>query len=148
MPEEGAKYPAYRSRSKRFGRDQLERVVSVDDLSRQIARSSEKERWYIRAKVDLKTEEGVITKWLRTAEIKGALTEGRIIKCHEAMVSVVNVEDRQLLRKLRNRILRLYGCRCMRCGRTDGQLHLDHIQKLAGIPQTTIRPRERRIAVP
>jgi len=140
VPEEGARCPAYVWRPKRFSREHVERVVTVDDLLSWISRSSEKERWYIRAKVDLKTKEGVVTMWLRTVEIRAALADDRIVKCHGAEVSVVNVEEQRLWQKLRNRILRLYGRRCMRCGRTDGQLHLDHIQNWQEYPERRYDP--------
>ena len=140
VPEEGGVYPVCKPRVQRFSRSVLYRYLSPDELARFLGQSSETERCYIHAIVDLKTEKGIVKTRLRTAGIKTALAEARIIKCYEAKVSVVDVEHQQLWRKLQNRILRLYGRRCMRCGRTDGQLYLDHIQNWQEYPERRYDP--------
>lgn len=78
---------------------------------------------------------GRFTTWLRTKEIAHALTHGRLVKCHEALISVVYVEHKRLWQKLRNEVFRRYGHTCMRCGRTTGEMHVDHVKPWAKFPE-------------
>jgi hypothetical protein len=83
---------------------------------------------------------GRFTTWLRTDEIRHALGHGRLIQCHEVFLTMVNVEHQRLWQKLRNEALRRYGRICMRCGRTGGQMHIDHINPWSEFPDQRYDP--------
>jgi 5-methylcytosine-specific restriction endonuclease McrA len=78
---------------------------------------------------------GRFTTWLRTAEIKEALARGHLLKCHEALISIRGNEDRRRWERLRQQVFKRYGRRCMRCGRTSGEMHVDHIKPWRDFPE-------------
>ena len=102
------------------------RQVTLDNLVHWVntATSPEGERQYVRAKVDLKTDDGMITTWLGTSGIRSALALAQIIKCHEARVTRHNSEHRARWNQLRKQMVSLHGHRCMRCGTTEGKMDL------------------------
>jgi hypothetical protein len=71
---------------------------------------------------------GRFVTWLRTDEIRLALKHGHLVKCHDALISIINVEHNRRWQELRNHVLWLYGRVCMRCGSTTGKLQVDHIK--------------------
>lgn len=77
---------------------------------------------------------GRFTTWLRTAEIKEALSRGHLIACHEALISVQGNEDRRQWAQLRREVFKRYGRRCMRCGSVTGEMHVDHIKPWRNFP--------------
>jgi hypothetical protein len=115
--------------------------VDVDILRHWLKRDDpEGGQQHFRVKVDLRTEEGFLTTWLRTEEIRAALAADRIIKCHKANLSVTNLEHQARWQQVRNQILRRFGRRCMRCGRTDGKIELDHIKPWKTFPEGRYDP--------
>jgi 5-methylcytosine-specific restriction endonuclease McrA len=78
---------------------------------------------------------GHFVTWLRTDEIRLALKHGHLVKCHNALISIINVEHNRRWQKLRNHVLLLYGRICMRCGSTTGEMHVDHIKEWSKFPK-------------
>jgi hypothetical protein len=116
--------------------------VTINDLVRWVntAVSPEGSRKYVRAKVDLKTDDGMITTWLGTDGIRSALALAQIIKCHEANFSRFNPEQGARWKQLRKQIVSLHGHRCMRCGTTEGKMDLDHIKPWSTHPKGRYDP--------
>src|SRR5216683_2387363 len=78
---------------------------------------------------------GRFTTWLRTAEMKEALSHGHLIACHEALIFVRGNEDRRRWAKLRREVFKRDGRRCMRCGSVNGEMHVDHIKPWQNFPE-------------
>lgn len=73
VPEEGGVYPVCKPRVQRFSRSVLYRYLSPDELARLLGQSSETERCYIHAIVDLKTEKGIVKRGYERPESRPRL---------------------------------------------------------------------------
>lgn len=78
---------------------------------------------------------GRFTTWLRTAEIRDALARGHVMRCHEVLISLRGNEDRTRWERLRTEVFKRYGRRCMRCGSTSGEMHVDHVKPWRDFPE-------------
>ena len=77
---------------------------------------------------------GRFVTWLRTDEIRLALNHGHLVKCHDVLISITNIEHKQVWQKLRNKVFKRYGRACMRCGMT-GAMDVDHIKPWSKFPE-------------
>lgn len=77
---------------------------------------------------------GKFTTWLRTNEIKNALECNHIIYIHEAIITIQNIEHKRKWAKLCQQIFKQYGKKCMRCGKKQGKMEVDHIKQWASHP--------------
>ena len=78
---------------------------------------------------------GRFVTWLHTDEIRLALKHGHLVKCHDVLISIANIEHNRLWQKLRKELFKRYGRACMRCGIRTGEMHIDHIKPWSKFPE-------------